>query len=110
MNRYFIDAKEVTYEEFHEALETAVDNYCEDTFDEYLDNLPEGEVNLLGITYSLHHVLWETDPIRYNVMLSDYQSAELAATEAEFAKGLLKELELYGTDFRVKEVEEEYND
>ena len=109
MTRYFVDEDEVSYDEFHEALETAVDNYCEDAFDEYLDEGPEGEVDLLGITYSLHHVLWETDPTRYNVMLSDYQSEELAETEAAFDRGV-DEMEIYGTTFRVEEVEDEDDD
>lgn len=109
MNRYFVDEKEVSYDEFHEVLETAVYNYCEDTFDEHLDQGPEGEVNLLGITYSLHHVLWETDPIRYNVMLSDYQSEELSETVAGFDHDV-DEMEIYGTTFRVEEVEDEDND
>lgn len=109
MTRYFVDEDEVSYEEFYKALETVVYNYCEDAFDEHLDEGEDGEVDLLGITYSLHHVLWETDPTRYNVMLSDYQSEEFTETLAEFDRGV-EEMEIYGTTFRVEEVEDEDDD
>ena len=42
-------------------------------FNDYVDEVHE-EIEIFGMKYNASRVLYETDPIAYRVMLSDYQS------------------------------------
>ena len=42
-------------------------------FNDYLDEVTE-PVEIFGMKYNASKVLYETDPIAYRVMLSDYES------------------------------------
>ena len=44
-----------------------------ESFNDYLDEINEPVV-IFGMTYLASKVLYETDPIAYRVMLSDYES------------------------------------
>jgi hypothetical protein len=69
----------------------------ENEYDEFLDEM-QGDIDILGVTYSLSHVLKEVDKVRYNIGMVEEEDRireekrEELETELEDLKEQLEEL------------------
>lgn len=77
MKKYYVNNEEVSEEKFALLLEEINDEYCENNYDEWLDEICE-EVNICGYNYQASHALRLVDPVAYRCGLSDFQSSELS--------------------------------
>lgn len=76
MKKYFIDNELVSESEFYASLELYVRWFCEDAYDEWLDEVYEPYV--IGCcTFYASQVLSECDKIAYDCGLEDYISSSL---------------------------------
>lgn len=104
MKKYLINDEEVSEEEFSAQLEDAIDRYCEETYDDMIDDTNE-EVHIGGLNYSPSIVLKRCDEIAYRCGLSDYQSSELR--DAQYQLGQVGEVDVLEDTFAIEEIDEE---
>ena len=56
-----------------EEVESVVDDYARDHFDEYLD-YTFGDISVAGYTYPCSQVFKSVDPVAYRVSVSDFSN------------------------------------
>jgi hypothetical protein len=103
MKKYLINDEEVNEEEFNAQLEDDVDRYCEDIYDDMIDDTNE-EVHIGSLTYSPSLVLKCCDEVAYRCGLSDYQSCELS--DAQYQLNQYGEVDVLDDTFTVEEIVE----
>ena len=103
MKKYLINDECVNEEEFRAQLEDAVDHYCEDTYDDMIDDTSE-EVHIWTLTYSPSLVLKCCDEVAYRCGLSDYKSYELS--DAQYQLNQYGEVDVLDDTFTVEEIVE----
>jgi hypothetical protein len=103
MKKFLIDEVEVSEDKFWSQVESALDEFCEVNFPEWLDGAYD-EITLLGISYPFSEVLEKVDEVLYREALRDYVDSE-----NENLKSEINEIDGYvmnGLLFRVEEVSE----
>ena len=101
--RYLIDGEEVREEDFYSQLEESVEDYCENNYDDMIDDCT-GEIAIGNITFNASYVLEKLDPIAYNCGLGDYIDSVLNEAKYDLEKGHSVSFE--NTDFEIEEEEE----
>lgn len=104
MKKYLINDEEVSAEDFSARLEDAVDRYCEDTYDDMIDDTNE-EICIGSLYYNPSHVLKSCDEVAYRCGLSDYQSSELS--DAQYQLDRVGEIDILRDTFTIEEIDEE---
>ncbi len=104
MVKYLVDNEEVLEESFYEKLEEAVRNYCEENYDDWLDEINE-EVHIGSLTFYPSQILRECDPIAYRVGLDDYVNSEYEESEYELESSDF--ITVNGIDFAIESVEDD---
>ena len=79
MKKYLINNEEVNEKEFYENLENDVDDYCEDNYDDFLDEILDS-FKSGSCEYMPSQVLRSVDEIAYTCGLSDYKNNEYENT------------------------------
>lgn len=104
MKKFYLNDEEVREEVFNKVLEGSVDNYCENNYDDWIDECFD-EVKI-GCSYFLaSDILKKLDPIAYRCGLSDYENSIYEDYNYELEHG--EEIKVDGDYFRVEEEEEE---
>lgn len=104
--KYLVANEEVLEKDFYSKLEDAVRNYCEENYDEWLDEI-DGEVHIGSLTFWPSEILKKCAPIAYRVGLDEYVSYQYEEAEYELESNDF--ITVDGIDFAIEtsEVEEE---
>lgn len=106
MSKFLIDEVEVSENEFWSKLDSAIEDYCEENFADWLDDVYD-EVEIMGISYPFSEVLEKVDYVLYREVFRDYMGSEHNNIQSEI--GTTDGYTLNGLLFRVKEVSEQLN-
>lgn len=68
---YYINEEQINRYEFQEELLGALENSCDESFEEFLDEV-NPPIEIMGITYDASFVLKNVDPIAYDICRSEY--------------------------------------
>ena len=98
--RYLIDGEEVREEEFYSQLEESIEDYCEEIYDDMIDDCT-GEITIFNITFNASYILEKLDPIAYNCGLGDYMDSVL--NEAKYDLEKEHSVSFGTTDFEIED-------
>ena len=101
MKKFLIDDEEYDKEDFYAKLEQDVYDEVEENYDDILDDF--GEVDILGISYSLSQVLKCVDEVRYKFGVADEQSFRLDDVVCELEHG--EEVKVNDSYYKIENVE-----
>lgn len=102
--KYYVDFVEVSEKKFNERLEQEVESFCDENYDEWIDETNE-DVEIWGSSYPASLVLERCDPIAYRCGLSDYKNYFLE--DMQYDLDNYGKCEINGTEFEIEEDEEE---
>lgn len=106
MKKFLIDDEEHDEKDFYANLEQDIYDEVDENYDEILDEY--GDIDILGISYSLSEVLKRVDEIRYRCGVSDEVDARLSDANYDLERG--EEVKVNGYYYKIEEVEDDWED
>lgn len=104
MKKFYLNDEEVKEEVFYSKLEDTVNNYCQDSYDDFLDEC-YGDFEIGYSRLNASDILKNCDPVAYRCGLSDYENCIYEDFKYDLENG--EEIKVNGDYFRIEEEEEE---
>ncbi len=105
MLKYYVNGDLVSEEDFDKELESSIISYCEEHFDEYLNDLYGYNINLAEDTYTASQLLQIIDEKKYHEIFNDYKEYQYEIAEGELEYGDF--IVVGDNEFMLEEAEEE---